>query len=121
MRLILDEGVPRQLARHLMGHDVTTVPEAGWSGIKNGVLLGLIERDGYGAFLSCDQNIPAQQSHLERRPFATLLLTTNHWPTMELHVSKIAEALNYCEPGQVEKIDCGTFVPRKFRPRLLQP
>ncbi len=121
MKVLLDEGVPRQLAKHLPDHDVTTVPEAGWSGVKNGTLLGLIEAAGYRAFLSCDLNIPLQQGHLERRPFAVLLLTTNHWPTMEPNVGDIGAALDGSHPGQVETIDCGKFVARKFRPRPPQP
>jgi len=39
MRILLDECVPRGLKRHLPGHEVQTVPEAGWSGVKNGLLL----------------------------------------------------------------------------------
>lgn len=39
MRLLLDECVPRRLKRELPGHDVTTVSEAGWAGVKNGELL----------------------------------------------------------------------------------
>jgi hypothetical protein len=39
MRVLLDECLPRGLKRHLPGHDVRTVPEAGWAGMKNGALL----------------------------------------------------------------------------------
>lgn len=117
----MDEGVPRQLAAHLPDHDVTTVPNAGWAGVKNGELLGLIENTGFRAFVSCDLNIPMQQGHLERRPFAVLLLTTNHWPTMEPHTGLIAAALDQSEPGKIETVDCGKFIARKFRPRTPQP
>ena len=39
MRVLLDECLPRRLARELVGHEVETVPQAGWSGLKNGELL----------------------------------------------------------------------------------
>ena len=39
MRLLLDEFVPRRLKRELLGHDVKTVQDMGWAGIKNGALL----------------------------------------------------------------------------------
>ena len=39
MRLLLDECVPRRLRRELHGHEVKTVQEAGWAGVKNGTLL----------------------------------------------------------------------------------
>ncbi|MDD5030216.1 MAG: DUF5615 family PIN-like protein [Rhodoferax sp.] len=41
MRLLLDESVPKRMRQHLPGHDVKTVVEMGWSGVKNGELLAL--------------------------------------------------------------------------------
>ena len=41
MKVVLDECLPRKLKRALPGHDVATVPEMGWAGIKNGPLLRL--------------------------------------------------------------------------------
>ena len=42
MRVLLDESVPRALGRELVEHDWSTVPRMGWSGLVNGVLLGVI-------------------------------------------------------------------------------
>lgn len=42
MRVLLDECVPRKLRRELSGHEVLTVTEQGWSGIKNGKLLSRV-------------------------------------------------------------------------------
>ena len=39
MRVLLDEQLPRQLAREIGGHDVSTVQQRGWAGLKNGELL----------------------------------------------------------------------------------
>ena len=36
MRLLLDESLPRRPRDELVGHSVCTVPECGWSGVKNG-------------------------------------------------------------------------------------
>lgn len=44
MRILLDADVPRRLASMLVGHDVSTVPQAGWAGVKNGELLALPAR-----------------------------------------------------------------------------
>ena len=41
MKVLLDECVPRKLRRELADHEVQTVTEQGWSGIKNGNLLAL--------------------------------------------------------------------------------
>jgi hypothetical protein len=39
VRLLLDECVDRRLAREIRGHEVSTVSELGWAGIRNGDLL----------------------------------------------------------------------------------
>jgi hypothetical protein len=45
VRVILDECVNRKLARELGGHDLRTVRQMGWSGVKNGALLLVSVRD----------------------------------------------------------------------------
>ena len=61
MRLLLDESVPAKLRRHLPNHEVRTVVEMGWSGVKNGKLLGLAAT-GFDAFVTVDKNMPYQQN-----------------------------------------------------------
>jgi hypothetical protein len=39
MRLLLDECVPRRLKRDFAGHEVLTIDEAGFKGLKNGNLI----------------------------------------------------------------------------------
>jgi hypothetical protein len=97
---------------HLPGYSVTTVPIEGWASVKNGELLTLIGQAAFSVFISADKNLASQQS-LHVLPFATLLLSTNHWPSIRPNVGKIAEALNACEPGSVTNVDCGTFVSRR--------
>ena len=45
MRLLLDESLPRKLKARLAPHEVRTVPEMGWAGKTNGVLLRLAEQE----------------------------------------------------------------------------
>jgi predicted nuclease of predicted toxin-antitoxin system len=47
MKILIDECVPRKLKPFLTGHMCRTVSEAGFSGRKNGALLGLAEANGY--------------------------------------------------------------------------
>jgi hypothetical protein len=61
MKVLLDECVPRKLKRELSAHEVLTVTEHGWSGIKNGQLLTLAEVE-FDVFLTVDQNIQYQQN-----------------------------------------------------------
>ena len=61
MRLLLDESLPRKLKGRLTPHEVRTVPEMGWAGKVNGVLLRLAEAE-FDVFLTADQKIPSQQN-----------------------------------------------------------
>lgn len=61
MRVLLDECVPRQLKHELSGHDVRTVTEMGWSGVKNGPLLRRAAPE-FDAFLTVDQGLEYQQN-----------------------------------------------------------
>jgi hypothetical protein len=59
-RVLLDENLPRLLKRELSGHEVRTVAEVGWAGIKNGKLLRLAEAE-FDVFVTADQNLSYQQ------------------------------------------------------------
>ena len=61
MRILLDEDLPRRLAAMLVGHEVSTVQRNGWTGIKNGRLLGLAAA-GFDVFLTMDRNLEFQQN-----------------------------------------------------------
>ena len=60
MRVLLDECVPRGLRQELTDHEVKTVAEMGWAGIKNGVLLRNAEKE-FDVFLTVDRNLEYQQ------------------------------------------------------------
>jgi len=74
MRILLDECLPRDLARELPGHTVKTVPQAGWASISNGKLLRLIAASGiFDLFLTVDKRLPQQNKAL-LFPFAIVVL-----------------------------------------------
>ena len=55
MRILLDESLPRRLARHFPADFiVTTVQQQGWSGKKNGELMRLAETD-FDVFITMDR------------------------------------------------------------------
>lgn len=60
MRVLLDECIDRRLATEIEGHDVVTVPQAGWAGIKNGDLLRLAQEQ-FDVFVTVDRNLSFQQ------------------------------------------------------------
>src|SRR3954468_14566368 len=61
MRVLLDECVPRGLRADRPEHEVTTVAEAGWAGVKNGELLQLAA-GRFDVFLTVDRNLDYQQT-----------------------------------------------------------
>ena len=63
MKLLLDEQMPRKIARHFPeGYTVDHVQLVGWGGIKNGALLTLASENGYDALISADKNMSYQQN-----------------------------------------------------------
>jgi predicted nuclease of predicted toxin-antitoxin system len=74
MRLLLDECVPARLRRALPSHQVSTVVQEGWSGIKNGKLLALAATN-FDAFITVDKNLLYQQN-TATLPVAVLVLDT---------------------------------------------
>ena len=92
MKILLDECVDRRFGRELVGHDVRTVPQMGWAGIKNGELMKLAV-DEFDIFLTVDRNLSYQQDvskfdlvvlvihslsnrYTDLKPFAELVLTS---------------------------------------------
>ncbi len=61
MRVLLDECVPRALRRDIPGHELKTVAEAGWAGVKNGELLRLAAA-AFDLMITIDRNLEYQQS-----------------------------------------------------------
>jgi hypothetical protein len=61
MRVLLDECVPRALRNDIPGHQVRTVAEAGWAGVKNGELLRRAAAE-FDVLITVDRNLEYQQS-----------------------------------------------------------
>jgi len=70
--VLLDECVDRRLAGDIRGHDVKTVPEAGWAALKNGDLLRRAQHE-FDVFITTDRNLPFQQD-LSRFSVAVIVL-----------------------------------------------
>jgi len=61
MKVLLDECLDWRLGRDLPGHEVKTVQEMGWAGIKNGRLLALAQAQ-FDVFITGDRNLSFQQN-----------------------------------------------------------
>jgi PIN like domain len=62
MRLLLDENLPKRLKADFPEHEVYTVRDKGWNGVKNGELLKLLLAEGFDALLTFDKNLQYQQN-----------------------------------------------------------
>jgi len=71
MRVLLDECVTRFLKRDFIGHEVSTIDEAGMKGLKNGQLLRVASGQ-YDVLVTVDQNL-AYQQNLRVLPLAILI------------------------------------------------
>jgi hypothetical protein len=102
VRVILDENLPRALARELSGHDAKTVPQMGWASLKNGALLASIAGAGFDALLTMDKNLSKQQ-RLEDLPFGVVVVRAhdNQLATLLPLVPGILEVLSSLKAGQV--------------------
>ena len=74
MRLLLDENLPKRLKSDFLNHEVFTVREKGWNGIKNGELLHLMLSDNFNVLLTFDKNLQHQQNFL-KYPITVFVLT----------------------------------------------
>lgn len=62
MRVLLDECLPgRKLKPAFSAHEVRTVADMGWRGIKNGALLTMAEPE-FDAFVTVDGSLQYQQN-----------------------------------------------------------
>jgi hypothetical protein len=104
MRLLLDECVPKRLARLLGPHEVETVPQAGWSGMKNGALLS-IAAESFDVFVTVDQGIRYQQNLVAYDIcVAALAANSNDIRDLEPLVPKLLAAIESASPGQVIRV-----------------
>lgn len=60
MRVLLDECADWRFSREMVGHEVKTARQMGWSTIKNGELLALAAKQ-FQVFVTVDRNLSFQQ------------------------------------------------------------
>jgi hypothetical protein len=61
VRVFLDESIDWRFARDIVGHDVKTARQMGWTTIQNGALLTLASQH-FDVFVTLDRNLSFQQN-----------------------------------------------------------
>lgn len=104
MKLLLNECIDRRLTRDLAGHEVKTVPQMGWAGIKNGELLTLAEKE-FDVFITVDRNLSFQQN-LPTFNIAVLVLhsSSNRLADFKPLAPKILSMLPTLTKGKAEHV-----------------
>ena len=104
MRLLLDENLPKRLKTNFPSHEVFTVREKSWNGIKNGELLQLMLKNDFDALLTFDKNLQHQQN-FSKYPITVFILTAfnNTYELLKPLTIQINELLNekILTPGPV--------------------
>ena len=81
MRLLLDESLPRRLARELLGHEVDNVRAQGWGGVENGTLLQYAAEAGFDALITSDRGLEFEQN-LDTLPLTVVIVLA---PSNSIH------------------------------------
>ena len=103
MRILLDECVPADLAKALVGHDVTTVPRLRLSSTRDGLLLRRAASE-FDVFLTVDRSLVHQQRIPESLALITLRVPNNRVPHLIPLVPAILEELKRIRPGDKVEI-----------------
>ena len=103
MRILFDNGTPRQLRRQIFGHESETAMERGWDTLANGVLLDRAEEAGFEVLITTDQGIRYQQNMSSRR-MAVVVLINTAWPRISRRTEAIRTVLEEIRPGEVREV-----------------
>jgi hypothetical protein len=100
VRILLDECVDWRLSRDIVGHEVKTARQMGWSAVKNGELLARAIGAGFEAFVTSDRNLSYQQN-LTALPIAIFVLKapSNRLVDLQKLVPALVAAVKRAKPG----------------------
>lgn len=101
MRVLLDECIDRRFAAEIPGHEVRTVPQAGWASVKNGDLLAhATER--FDVFVTVDRNLSFQQSLPNFSLAVIVLRAPSNWlADLRPLAQKLLDAIPTAKAGEV--------------------
>jgi predicted nuclease of predicted toxin-antitoxin system len=106
MRVLLDEQLPRHLAREIAGPDVSTVQQRGWAGLKNGDLLRVAADAGFQILVTADRNLQFQQNLAQSQLGIILLVApSNALEDLLPLVPNLCSAIPKSRPGQLLRVE----------------
>ena len=104
MRVLLDECIDRRFAKDIQGHEILTVPQAGWAGIKNGELLTRAQTQ-FDVFVTVDRNLAFQQN-IPQFTIAVIVLQaqTNRLKDLRPLLPKLLQILTTAPKSEVTHV-----------------
>jgi hypothetical protein len=110
VKVLLDECIDWRLSREIVGHEVRTARQMGWSTIRNGVLLGLAAKE-FDVFITVDRNLSFQQN-LSAFAIAVVVLRapTNRLSDLVALVPELLARISTAKAGSVAYVGAGPAV-----------
>jgi hypothetical protein len=104
MRILLDECLRRGLKAAIIGHDVSTVPEMGWAGLPDHVILEEAATR-VDVFITVDR-LMAGQSWSPLHPLRVIILVapSNRLSDLLPLIPAIRTALEAIQPGEIVRL-----------------
>jgi hypothetical protein len=101
VKVLVDECVDWRLTRDIVGHEVKTARQMGWSTIKNGELLALAAKE-FDVFVTVDRNLSFQQN-LPAFTIAVIVLraASNRLADLQPLVPELLASIPSAKPGAV--------------------
>lgn len=101
MKVLIDECIDWRFGRLIVGHEVRTARQMGWSAVKNGELLALAA-GAFDVFVTVDRNLSFQQD-LPAFELAVVVLRarSNRLTDLEALVVDLLTAIPLAQAGAV--------------------
>lgn len=95
VKLLLDENLPTKLKNSFSAdHDLFTVKDLDWVGVKNGELLKRMQGGGFDALITIDKNLRYQQNiKLHGLKVCVLNAVNNKLSTLTPFIARLEEIL----------------------------
>lgn len=110
MKILLDENIDIRFSRNFPSeHEVFTVRDMGWNGVKNGELLKLLRKNKFDYWIVVDKNIPYQQN-IKELLFSIIVLDVyrNTLKNLEPFIPAILDVFVNSVKGEVIVLEEGS-------------
>jgi len=106
MKILLDECVTKKLKKHFSLHQVFTVANMNWLGMKNGNLMRNAINEGFDIILTIDKNLQFQNNMIEYNISIVIFHCENSKiETLIQFIPEFENQLTSFEKGKVYKIE----------------